>query len=384
MKIAQISHTYLPHMGGIEMYINKLVCKIENKYDITILTTDMGGKQDNNVCKTFYFKAFPILMRNPFSFGLIRHLLNNKYEIMHLHNIWFFPCIEAAILKRDSKIVTTIHGAWPAKATFLTKIALYLYKPFAQLILTRSDIIIVLSVAEKNRLEKMFYIKSDKIYVITNGIFPEDVDNSKMKSVISKYKLYNKKIVLFTGRAIPDKNPDLLLETFPKVKSYIDDVIYIIAGPIDNNYRIFLNKIINKYKMEDCCIIAGEVERDELIALYKIASIFISIGSWEGLPTRLLEAMYQECSPIVYDFGGMTDVITNKLNGIIINKLEPGILAENIIMLLSDNELRKNIATNARKTVSNKHVWDRSVEKIDDLYLMATKNIYRKYQEGVK
>ena len=42
MKIAQITNAYMPHIGGIEYYINRLVNQVNNKYDLCILTSDMG------------------------------------------------------------------------------------------------------------------------------------------------------------------------------------------------------------------------------------------------------------------------------------------------------------------------------------------------------
>lgn len=368
MKIAQISHTYLPHVGGIEYYVHRLISHINGRYDIYILTSDMGRKKDDNMHKTIYFKSFPVLMRNPFLFGLIKHLWNNKYDIMHLHQIWFLPSLEAAILKKDSKIITTIHGVWPATSNYLTMIFLYLYKPFAQFVLNRSDIIVVLSKKEEDKLKKIFSVDTKKVHIITNGIYPESADWSKVKEVINKYKLHGKKIVFFTGRIIPDKNPEILLESIPEVMTKVDNVIYIITGPIDQNYRLHLEEIIEKYRAKNFCIITGEVDRNELIALYKIASVFVSIGSWEGLPTRLLEAMYQECASIIYDYGSIADIITNDQDGIIIQKLDSRILANNIVILLQDDELNKKIGLNARQTVLDKYIWDKSAEKIESLY----------------
>lgn len=367
MKIAQITHAYLPHVGGIEYYIHRLISQINNKYDVCILTSDMGGIQNNNICPTLYFKAFPVLMRNPFLFGLIKHLQNNKYDIMHLHQIWFLPNLEAIILKGDSKVVTTIHGVWPATSNYLTSTFLYLYKPFAQLIITRSDAIIVLSKREEDKLKKMFSVDPDKIHIIPNGVYPEDVSESKIEEITNKYGLYNKKVVLFTGRILSDKNPEILLNSIPEVNTDVDNVIFMITGPIDQNYRRHLDKIIDKYGIKNC-IVTGEVNRDDLITLYKVASIFISIGSWEGLPTRLLEAMYQECASIVYDYGSITDVITDMRDGIIIHELDSKILAKNIIMLLQDDILNKKIGMNARQTVLDKYIWNRSMEKIERLY----------------
>ena len=313
-------------------------------------------------------------MINQFLFGLIKHLKNNKYDIMHLHQIWFLPNLEAAILKRDSKVVTTIHGVWPATSNYLTRIFLYLYKPFAQFIINRSDAIIVLSKKEEDKLKNMFSVDPKKIYIIPNGIYPEDVSQQKIECVINKYQLYNKKVVLFTGRILPDKNPEILLKSVPKVNIDVDNVIYIITGPIDKNYRMSLSEMIDKHGIKNCCIITGEVEREELIALYKIASVFVSIGSWEGLPTRLLEAMYQECASIVYDYGSITDTITDGKDGIILYELDKKILANNIVMLLQDDELNKKIGSNAKQTVLDKYIWDRSVEKIEHLYRMVVGN----------
>jgi glycosyltransferase involved in cell wall biosynthesis len=76
MKIAQITHSYLPNIGGIENYIKRLTQFLEKEgYDVKIYTTDwrVKGKLEEN---TFYCHAdFTIpTSRNPISFEMYKRL----------------------------------------------------------------------------------------------------------------------------------------------------------------------------------------------------------------------------------------------------------------------------------------------------------------------
>lgn len=368
IKIAQVCHVYLPHIGGIEFYVQRLVSELTGKYDVTILTSDMGGTQKNNICPVFYFKAFPVILRNPFLFGLIGHLWKNKYDLVNVHQIWFMPSFIAAVLKGRSKMVATIHGVWPASTGHWINLFLWIYKPFAQFVIDRSDAIIVLTVEEKEKLLKKFNVDPDRVYQISNGICPEELDDSAVFAVADKYKLRDKKIIFFTGRILPDRNPEILLDCMSEVKHSEKDAFCVIAGPIDENYKKHLQEIIEKNKANDYCLLLEGLGRNELIAFYKLASVFISIGSWDCFPTRLLEAMYQGCASIVYDYGGASEIISQGQNGIIIDDLEANVLSKNIIKLLQDDELRKKIGLNARQTAMEKYMWSESAEKMESLY----------------
>jgi len=190
MKIAQITHNYLPHIGGIEQYVFRLSETIEGYgWHSVILTTDQATPRENRQKNAVYFPVLVSCMRNPLSLQYAKAMRRHSYDIMHLHSMWFLPSLFAAIFKGNAKIVTTVHGVFPDSSSLAQRFGLYVYRPFAGFVLKRSDQIVVLSDSEKEKLLRLFNVPAAKVRVISNGICLEDSCIEDKQTT-----------VLFTGR----------------------------------------------------------------------------------------------------------------------------------------------------------------------------------------
>ncbi|MEM9451351.1 MAG: glycosyltransferase family 4 protein [Cyanobacteria bacterium P01_E01_bin.6] len=113
------------------------------------------------------------------------------------------------------------------------------------------------------------------------------------------------------------------------------------------------NELIIELGLTDCIQVLGWVnaeKRDELLA---DSHAFILPSYNEGLPMALLEAMGWELASIVTPVGGIPEVLTHKENGLLV---EPGNIEEltqAIRLLLTDPNLRENLAKKARLSVKD-------------------------------
>lgn len=108
---------------------------------------------------------------------------------------------------------------------------------------------------------------------------------------------------------------------------------------------------------------------DESLAVHMEHDIAVvpTIGS-EGTSLSLLEAMASKCSVIATNVGGMTNVILDHYNGVLINPYKDELTVA-IEELICDKELRKKISENAYSTVFesfNKKIWEDRWAKIID------------------
>ncbi len=60
-------------------------------------------------------------------------------------------------------------------------------------------------------------------------------------------------------------------------------------------------------------------EKQKLMDYFKTAKVFVSLGSWEGQPTRLMEAMQFKTPVIAFAARGSGDFVEDNANGLIIN-----------------------------------------------------------------
>lgn len=316
MKIGQISHLYRPHLGGIENYVHRLKNSLEGKgQEVTVYTTDLSIRgTDKREKNTFYYKTDFVLKRNPFSSELIRKIKETRDDIYHLHSPWFFSSLFAAEVLGGRPKVMTVHSAGIRGGGLGTFMLDKLYHPFARRVLRKMDKLIALSEGERKSLLRYFGLSPESVVVIPNGIKIDEFTLDKMaaEEFVRKYRLKGDSIkVLSVGRLVPQKNPEKLISTVTKhMKDQNVEVIFIGGGP--SAYLAKLREI-----SDERIHIIGEVKFEELVAAYHSSDLFVFLGTWEGIPTVILEAMLCGLPVVATPVGGIPEVIT-KENGLFV------------------------------------------------------------------
>jgi len=108
--------------------------------------------------------------------------------------------------------------------------------------------------------------------------------------------------------------------------------------------------------------------------LYRTATLAIfpfivaKSGDQEGFGLVQVEAMGCACPVIVGDLPAIHDIITHKENGLIFPSGNAEALADAIIKLLDDPELRDRLAGEGRKSVVQKFDWEVIAGKYSQCY----------------
>jgi glycosyltransferase involved in cell wall biosynthesis len=368
MKILQLSHVFLPNIGGIEFYVYRLTRDLRDHTTLIITSMRKTPRSDLDGISAKYLTSRTIVPRNPMLFGLEKELRAFGPDIVHLHSIWFIPSFQAILLKKryGFKVVNTVHGAYPDEATFAVKVFTTLFKPMAKYILKNSDHIIALTPKEKQKMVDIFGVPEGKISVIGNGVDEIDVDESVKDNVLRKT---GNNFILFTGRIIPDKNPEVLVEAFDIIADRYPAYKVVFVGPIDETYKDRLTRLS---KNPDRLVFYGSLhpvfQAKELAALYGLADVSVAIGSWEGLPTRVLESMIQKTPAVVYSSGGSSDLIEDEENGYLISELSAKSVSEKLHRYLGETEAtRETIGTNAREAIED-YRWSNKVADVTKVY----------------
>lgn len=371
MKITHVSHQYLPKHGGIEYYAHRLCGSLsQSGHESAVVTTDQslrGTPDDVDVDfgDVTYCKTDVSLLRNPFSLELFRHLRASDANVYHLHSPWTLPALEAVFaLPSDAPVVVTVHGFQPFTSLF-ARLVSRAYRPFAQRIFSRANAIIVLGESEADRLHREFDVPTEKVVVIPNGIDLDEVkvDDSVVEAFRRKHDLDpTVPTVLFVGRLVPEKNPELLVETLSGPLADLDYQALII-GAGQESYTEHLRDIA-----DDRIRFASGLPRDELLAAYQASDIFTLLSVSEGLPTVVLEAMHAELPVITTPVGALPDFITSDHGATVPVDATPEELAAALRPYLEDADRRANVGAHNRELVEERFDWDRIAETIESLY----------------
>ena len=162
---------------------------------------------------------------------------------------------------------------------------------------------------------------------------------------------YNKEDLIrfgFTGRVVPNKKQEDIIQAFYYYKNYINPKSRLIlvgsyAG-IDK-YHEQLEAYVRELGLADV-IFTGQIKFDEILAYYHLADVFLCMSEHEGFCVPIVESMYfnvpvvaRDTSAIAWTMGG---------SGVLLPDDDPIMAAEMVNRVLTDETLKDKILKNQR------------------------------------
>ena len=108
--------------------------------------------------------------------------------------------------------------------------------------------------------------------------------------------------------------------------------------------------------------------KDKLREIYNSCDIFLCPSWKEGFGLASAEAMACKCALVTTDNGGCWDYAVHEKTALVPPPKNPEKLAENLIRLLKDNGLLKNIAQNGYEHIKQ-FTWDKAVDKMEKVFV---------------
>lgn len=350
MKIVyNIAGTY--NSGGMERVLaNKANWLVEHGYEVVIVTTDQRGRQpyfmidkrvqcydlginyDDNNGKSFIYKLIHYLYKQRIHRKKLSSLLNLlKADIvisMFCNDVSFIPFI-----KDGSKKILEIHFSRYKRLQYRRKGIWRLADRWRYLtdakVVNHYDKFIVLTKEDKGywgNLSNMIVIPNARTFRVSE---PAKLDQSKVVAV---------------GRLEHQKGFERLIDAWRIIVNEMPDWSLQIVG--NGELREELQTQIDTLGLSDK-ISLGKTETD-MISVYKSASILAMSSYYEGLPMVLLEA--QAVGLPIVSFAckcGPKDVIEDGLDGFLVKEGDVKTLAERLLKLMKDKELRMRMGMEA-------------------------------------
>lgn len=246
-----------------------------------------------------------------------------EYDIVHFQN--FNPYLTTLPSEKNSKkMVITIHDliylVYPDHYKAGIKGGINFLKQKSRL--KNFDGIITISETSKKDICRFLNIEAEKIHVVPlapKNIFNVKPDIEFMNSVRQKYNLPSK-FVLYVGDINYNKNIPKLLEACrlsktplvivgkqaKEIESLEIDNLKQIKGPRDYVRYLFniphpeiahYKKILREFK-KNKILTLGFVPDEDLVAIYKLATLYVQPSLYEGFGLGVLEAFASGC-PVV-------------------------------------------------------------------------------------
>lgn len=153
--------------------------------------------------------------------------------------------------------------------------------------------------------------------------------------------------IVFARRFVQIRGTRLFAPVAKKLLSTYDNIVITFAG--EGPDEEFLKSTIGNDERVNFCV----YKSDDSISFHRQFDIAVvpTIYS-EGTSLSLLEAMSAQCAVVCTNVGGMTNIILDEYNGLMVSPDE-GELFSTISRLINDSILRKTLSKHAYETVNS-------------------------------
>jgi glycosyltransferase involved in cell wall biosynthesis len=161
-----------------------------------------------------------------------------------------------------------------------------------------------------------------------------------------------------------EKGVDRLVAAMPSLKSRCPDVQLLVVG--DGPIFSALQSQVSALDLEDSIHLAGF--RDDVPDLMRASDIFVLPTLGDALPTVVMEAMAARLPVVASDVGGLSDMVTQGVEGALVPPDDVPALAAAIDRLLLDADARSQAGEAARLRAERDFSLQEQVRRLAEIY----------------
>ena len=287
-------------------------------------------------------------------FKLASFLDSQRPDIVHTHLFGgdFWGRVATLMIRRDGKpaIVTTEHnmnlGEGVVKRWIKRRLA------------PHTHVVIAVSQAVRDYALKVEKVMPQKMAVISNGVSLPAV------SATTPTLSHRPGAVIFgtIARLEPQKGHDHVVKALRGLRE--ENWEYWIVG--DGSQRKKLERLVERYELEPHVKFLGwQVRATDYL---RQMDIFVLASRWEGQGIALIEAGLAGLPVVATNVGGIPEVVTNEVTGVLVPPRSERRLAEALERLLKNGELRSRLGKQAKVEMKEKFNLTQMIDRYTAVY----------------
>ena len=295
---------------------------------------------------------------------LAQFVRRNQIEIVHAH------------LARDYPLAAFATRRAGGAGLILTRHVLFPLSRVHKVLLRRVERVIAVSQAVADGLVEQDIFDRDKIVLIHNGVDIDRFLKIRNNDAGEGQKAGARLCVGTIGELAPIKGQKKFLRAAAIVSARRDDVDFIIAGEDKSRSgenRRLLERRIDELELRQRVRITGWA--DDVVELLRTLDVFVSASRSESFGIAMVEAMASGVPVVTTMTAGAREIIDADKTGLLVPIGDAEALADAICKLLDDPAKRERLATNARRTVSERFSLDRMVARTEQVYQEVLRGI---------
>jgi glycosyltransferase involved in cell wall biosynthesis len=318
-----------------------------------------------------------------YALQVARDLREKQAEVIHILNFsQYVPLIRT--FNANAKFVLHMECEWLSQ----------LDASMIEGRLRQTDLIVGCSDYITSKVRLRFPHFADRCRTVYNGVDPDN-----FSSLGRPTKRNGEESILFLGRVSPEKGVHILLDAFrdvvarhPQAQLKIvgstgsvpfdfvvalsdDDHVSRLAafyhgkGRRTDHYADYLHKQLSPPEWKQVSFL-GFVPHSGVVDHYRNADVFVFTSVWDepfGIP--MIEAMACGVPVVAAQGGAVPEIVEDGETGLLVERGNATALAEAILRLLGDRDLRNSMGEAGRHRVLEHFTWDRVAEDLLNQYM---------------
>ena len=362
--VAMLSRWFSRH-GGLELYCHRLVEELlDRQVKVTVVCEEnKSDLKHANLEIIDYGPSYKKLSKGDtyrYAFKKTKEILDSLegVDIVHTHQL---PCHKHDVVTFHNHTINRLSNVglgWEkmvnkAKANFADKYQTKMI--FDKRLCTESACRIFVSSIEQMEYYDEFKLDSTAPYVIAypGSSTNEDTHNQDPEGdSVSEFERVERFPFMFVGKGYRMKGLDVLFKACRLLKSEgIEFELHVVG--LDK--KPILKASLIRHKIEDRVKFKGFVS--DMDSVFKDAYSIVTPSRLESFGMAPLQAMRHGLVPIVSKVCGISETLTNEVDGLIVeDHLDPKDLANQMKRLVLDQDLYSRCSQNAKKK-SKEFTW---------------------------
>ncbi len=338
--LAVLTLDFLPNAGGMQQYIFEMAQRLTAVYTVILITPIKGPLPPETI-----FERIILQKATPWAiWQQLQKIKPDKILLGHAHP----RLLLAAAMQGPYATITYGNDYLAAQRRW--------HRPLFNFLLKRSRPLITISQANAQRLQQLGLPAA---HIIRPGTHPHrfrpGTTDSKTKQLM----------LLTICRLVPRKGIDTVLHAMPHLLETFPTLHYQIGGQGPDLDR--LQQIVARLGIGSAVNFLGFISDENLPTVYQNADVFVmpvreekQQGSMEGFGIVYLEASACGLPVIGGKSGGAADAIQAGKTGILVDSQNSEAVAQAILHLLQNPDLRQEMGRQGRLWVENEMNWDRA------------------------
>lgn len=351
MRIVQVSPFFAPHTGGVESHVRNLAREFAREgHEVTVVTARyqrrLPAEERSEGYRILRARTLFVALNTPFDPGMTGLLRGLDADVVHLH---YPPPLTSyfatrGLAHRKTPVCLTYHCDLDLPGRTGRLIAGAYQRFFLPPTLRSVDRVIVHT--------RSYGVTSAMLRGRQLAVIPSVVDLDRFRPgldadpVRRELHLEGKRVLAFTGRLVPHKGVNVILEALAELPK---DVVLLVVGAGPR-----LPSLIGQARrldVEDRVRFCPAVSDEELPFYLALADVFVfpSQNRLEGFGLAVAEAMAIGLPVVVADLPGVREIITPGVEGFLVEPLIAADVATKVRALLDDPALARRMGGAGRR-----------------------------------